>query len=273
MDPLPPGSPERGVDIARGESQRPVESVSSYVDPGGSNRGVVVGVAAGAALVLVALIWLLFGRLEAPTSVNVAAAPTATPVDLRISIDLTAQARGRPTATPAAGSTQPTGATSPAQGRTTAAPGAPTEIAGASAAVTPRPEPALQPTSPIPQGWQMVRDLDRICQCAAPPDWQVRAATASDPTGASSVTVQQEPHRGWDAYRQDIKARLRPTATYEDSAERLWVEYGPGEPVRHFVASVFGGLVCIEQIELRTEGAAQLANVVRQIADSLGPVR
>jgi hypothetical protein len=118
-------------------------------------------------------------------------------------------------------------------------------------------------------GWQLLFH-DR-CRFAVPVSWHPDPdeAFARAPDG-SSISIQMQRMTNWSAYKADMRRMYTGATLYDDSSRRLWFAVHEGPHMQHYVAVVEAKNVCVGWLNLHA-GASTAPDVVKRIADSIGP--
>jgi hypothetical protein len=120
----------------------------------------------------------------------------------------------------------------------------------------------------LPAGWQLL--VHDGCQFAVPRSWRPDADNASvfAPDG-SNVSVRRFRITSWSRHTSQILASVGSVKVLEDSARRLWFEFGDQQRTQQFIDVATGPGVCAALLEIRAT-LPDASNTAKTIADSIG---
>jgi len=120
----------------------------------------------------------------------------------------------------------------------------------------------------LPAGWQLL--VHDGCQFAVPRWWQpdVDNASVFAPDG-SNVSIRRFRITSWSRHTSQILASVGPVKVLEDSARRLWFEFGDQQRTQHFIDVASGSGVCAALLEIRAT-LPDASSTAKTIADSIG---
>ena len=117
------------------------------------------------------------------------------------------------------------------------------------------------------------------CSCdasphtAVPESWAVsddaRLTLAPDGSSLSFSVVRIA---SWSAHKAQLRAALRHvTVVHDDSEHRLWIEIAAQPRARHYIDVANSVTVCSGVLEMRKAAAPDASDMIKAIADSIGP--
>jgi len=126
----------------------------------------------------------------------------------------------------------------------------------------------------VPAGWQVVKDTQKVCQMAVPPDWKndsiVKSFMMSADKSDNAVVHGLRPGQTFEQGTSTAKQMMKPTKTFEDSGKRVWYAYetpnGKQSGATNWYVAVPGSPVCTMQISFKNAAAEDVA---KKIAMSL----
>jgi hypothetical protein len=120
----------------------------------------------------------------------------------------------------------------------------------------------------LPAGWQLL--VHDGCQFAVPRSWRPDADNASVVAAdGSNLSVRRFRITSWSRHTAQILASVGPVKVLEDSARRLWFEFGDQQRTQHFIDVATGPGVCAALLEIRAT-LPDATSTARTIADSIG---
>jgi hypothetical protein len=122
---------------------------------------------------------------------------------------------------------------------------------------------------PPQAAWQLLSY--QRCRFAVPASWHGDGSLAIAPDG-SSVSVRMFRMTSWPAHKAQMKAAFgRVNAVHEDSDRRLWFDIGDAPRIQHYIDVPNGLTVCSALVEIRASTTAGSEDLVKRIAESIGP--
>jgi hypothetical protein len=113
------------------------------------------------------------------------------------------------------------------------------------------------------------------CRFAVPGSWHADAdgSLATAPDG-SNISIRMFRVTSWSAHKAQIRAAFgRVQAVHEDSDRRLWLEIRDQRRIQHYIDVANGLSVCSGLLEVRPGSTPDWEDIVKRIADSIGPAR
>lgn len=132
-------------------------------------------------------------------------------------------------------------------------------------------DPSAKSAAAVPPVWQKVVARKGGCLMYVPPDWTVNPAlkgtAGMSDNSASAVISLADSASTLAQVKPVMQGNYPPTRTFEDTAHRLWYQYGTGARASFYVGVPVKGGICGAQITFKP-GQEAIAN---RIAASVGP--
>jgi hypothetical protein len=120
-------------------------------------------------------------------------------------------------------------------------------------------------------GWKFVAYAG--CGCAIPILWQpsFEEPLVFAPDG-SSLSIRKQTIASWSEYVRQARRNYVAAVVHEESSHRLWFEISDEARIQHVIAVPSGATACVGILDVAARASADDAELIKQIAQSLGIV-